>query len=165
MPTASSETRNLSRTFTVKRVSFLSSIRSGNPSPAFPSSLCLLMPRGKRKATDDLDYAYAHGHKAGYDPYASSSAAATSSGSRLLAALEGTQQQSKAKGKRKAKNIIQPSCDGLTQEKPSVKRQKKSKNLDAPAPEKRGAIFKKKCPQNILERVDRVISQRCSTFS
>ncbi|EMD38028.1 hypothetical protein CERSUDRAFT_134570 [Gelatoporia subvermispora B] len=31
---------------------------------------------------------------------------------------------------------------------------------DALAPEKRGAVFKKKCPKNILERLDRVISQR-----
>ncbi|KAK0194810.1 hypothetical protein F5146DRAFT_923008 [Armillaria mellea] len=29
-----------------------------------------------------------------------------------------------------------------------------------PKPEKRGAIFKKKCPQNILDRLDRVIEQR-----
>lgn len=31
----------------------------------------------------------------------------------------------------------------------------------APKPEKRGAIFKKKCPQNILDRVERVMTQRC----
>ncbi len=30
----------------------------------------------------------------------------------------------------------------------------------APKPEKRGAIFKKKCPQNILDRVERVMTQR-----
>jgi hypothetical protein len=31
---------------------------------------------------------------------------------------------------------------------------------DAPLPEKRGAIFKKACPKNILDRVARVMSQR-----
>ncbi|KAJ7106984.1 hypothetical protein C8R44DRAFT_805057 [Mycena epipterygia] len=30
----------------------------------------------------------------------------------------------------------------------------------AASPEKRGAVFKKKCPQNILDRVERVMSQR-----
>lgn len=44
---------------------------------------------------------------------------------------------------------------------PKPKRQRKAKDLDAPAPEKRGAVFKKKCPQNILDRVERVMSQRC----
>lgn len=43
---------------------------------------------------------------------------------------------------------------------PPIKRQRKMKDADAPAPEKRGAIFKKKCPKNILERLDRVASQR-----
>ena len=46
---------------------------------------------------------------------------------------------------------------------PPAKRQrkgKKVKDVDVPATEKRGAIFKKKCPQNILERVERVMSQR-----
>ncbi|KJA24154.1 hypothetical protein HYPSUDRAFT_38918 [Hypholoma sublateritium FD-334 SS-4] len=33
-------------------------------------------------------------------------------------------------------------------------------SLPAPKPEKRGAIFKKKCPQNILDRVERVMTQR-----
>ncbi|KAI0067800.1 hypothetical protein BV25DRAFT_1819238 [Artomyces pyxidatus] len=41
-----------------------------------------------------------------------------------------------------------------------AKRQHKAQDPDAPAPEKRGAIFKKACPKNILERVDRVRSQR-----
>lgn len=44
---------------------------------------------------------------------------------------------------------------------PKPKRQRKAKDPDAPAPEKRGAIFKKKCPQNIIERVERVMQQRC----
>jgi len=45
---------------------------------------------------------------------------------------------------------------------PSAKRQRKGKgkDIDAPATEKRGAMLKKKCPQNILERVERVMSQR-----
>ncbi|KAG1855127.1 hypothetical protein C8R48DRAFT_720864 [Suillus tomentosus] len=43
---------------------------------------------------------------------------------------------------------------------PPVKKQRKKKDPNEPAPEKRGAMFKKKCPQNILDRVDRVMSQR-----
>ncbi|KAG6867275.1 hypothetical protein C0993_005057 [Termitomyces sp. T159_Od127] len=39
-------------------------------------------------------------------------------------------------------------------------RSRKKADPDAPQPEKRGAIFKKSCPQNILERVERVMSQR-----
>jgi hypothetical protein len=48
-----------------------------------------------------------------------------------------------------------------TEAPPAAKKQRKKKaDPDAPVPEKRGAIFKKKCPNNILERVDRVMSQR-----
>ncbi|KAJ8594642.1 hypothetical protein M405DRAFT_470179 [Rhizopogon salebrosus TDB-379] len=44
---------------------------------------------------------------------------------------------------------------------PSAKKQrKKRKDPNEPPSEKRGAMFKKKCPQNILDRVDRVMSQR-----
>ncbi|KDQ28578.1 hypothetical protein PLEOSDRAFT_1102621 [Pleurotus ostreatus PC15] len=47
---------------------------------------------------------------------------------------------------------------------PPVKRARKAapktQDPDAPPPEKRLAIFKKKCPQNILERVHRVMQQR-----
>ncbi|KAF7967067.1 hypothetical protein HWV62_35967 [Athelia sp. TMB] len=46
---------------------------------------------------------------------------------------------------------------------PPAKKKKKGKGKldpDAPVPEKRGAIFKKACPKNIMERVDRVMSQR-----
>ncbi|RDX56548.1 hypothetical protein OH76DRAFT_395626 [Lentinus brumalis] len=43
---------------------------------------------------------------------------------------------------------------------PKPKRQRKAKDPDAPAPEKRGAIFKKMCPKNIIERVQRVMGQR-----
>ncbi|KAI0362357.1 hypothetical protein OH77DRAFT_1515614 [Trametes cingulata] len=44
--------------------------------------------------------------------------------------------------------------------KPAAKRQRKAKDPNAPVPEKRGAIFKKACPQNIIERVHRVERQR-----
>lgn len=50
---------------------------------------------------------------------------------------------------------------------PPAKKQRKGKGKhvdgaeDAEEPEKRGAVMKKRCPKNILERVDRVISQRC----
>ncbi|KAG1855009.1 hypothetical protein F4604DRAFT_1590918 [Suillus subluteus] len=44
---------------------------------------------------------------------------------------------------------------------PPVKKQrKKKKDPNEPAPEKRGAMFKKKCPQSILDRVDRFMAQR-----
>ncbi len=47
---------------------------------------------------------------------------------------------------------------------PPAKRARKAapniQDPDAPPPEKRLAIFKKKCPQNILERVHRVMQQR-----
>ncbi|THH17412.1 hypothetical protein EW146_g3413 [Bondarzewia mesenterica] len=43
---------------------------------------------------------------------------------------------------------------------PKPKRQRKVKDPDAAPQEKRGAIFKKKCPKNILERVERVMTQR-----
>lgn len=54
---------------------------------------------------------------------------------------------------------------------PPAKKARKGKVKDADGaegsekPEKRGAIMKKKCPQNILERVDRVMSQRCVDHS
>ncbi|OCH92261.1 hypothetical protein OBBRIDRAFT_886411 [Obba rivulosa] len=43
---------------------------------------------------------------------------------------------------------------------PPAKRARKKKDPDTPQSEKRGAITRKKCPKNILERLDRVISQR-----
>ncbi|KAJ6611934.1 hypothetical protein B0H10DRAFT_1808509 [Mycena sp. CBHHK59/15] len=47
------------------------------------------------------------------------------------------------------------------EESPPAKKQRQRKE-DPPAssPEKRGAIYKKKCPQNILDRVERVMTQR-----
>ncbi|KAJ6533770.1 hypothetical protein DFH09DRAFT_1043726 [Mycena vulgaris] len=43
---------------------------------------------------------------------------------------------------------------------PAKKGRRKAGDPPAPPPEKRGGIFKKKCPQNILDRVERVMSQR-----
>ena len=43
---------------------------------------------------------------------------------------------------------------------PKAKRVRKTKDPAAPAPEKRGAIFKKSCPKAILDRAERVASQR-----
>ena len=43
---------------------------------------------------------------------------------------------------------------------PAAKRQRKAKDPDAPVPEKRGAVLKKKCPKNIEERLERVLTQR-----
>lgn len=44
---------------------------------------------------------------------------------------------------------------------PKPKRARKTKDPNAPVPEKRGAMFKKACPQNIMERAMRVRTQRC----
>lgn len=43
---------------------------------------------------------------------------------------------------------------------PPAKRQRNKKDPNEPASEKRLAMFKKKCPKSILERLDRVIAQR-----
>ncbi|KAF8236732.1 hypothetical protein L208DRAFT_1390229 [Tricholoma matsutake] len=43
---------------------------------------------------------------------------------------------------------------------PPLKKLRKKTDPNAPQPEKRAAIFKKKCPQNILDRVERVMTQR-----
>ena len=48
-----------------------------------------------------------------------------------------------------------------TQPPPKKTRTKKVVNADLPAVEKRGVREKKSCPKNILDRVDRVMSQRC----
>ncbi|KAJ6523832.1 hypothetical protein B0H19DRAFT_1200947 [Mycena capillaripes] len=47
-----------------------------------------------------------------------------------------------------------------TQPSPGKKTRKKAAEQAALPPEKRGAMFKKKCPQNILDRVERVMTQR-----
>ncbi|KAI0647256.1 hypothetical protein C8Q79DRAFT_615946 [Trametes meyenii] len=49
---------------------------------------------------------------------------------------------------------------GSPPKKLAAKRQRKAKDPNAPVPEKRGAVFKKACPQNIIERVRRVMEQR-----
>ncbi|KAF8070819.1 hypothetical protein FPV67DRAFT_1488842 [Lyophyllum atratum] len=43
---------------------------------------------------------------------------------------------------------------------PKPSRSRKKADTDQPPTEKRGAIFKKSCPKNILDRVERVMSQR-----
>ncbi|KAL1944646.1 hypothetical protein VTO73DRAFT_3076 [Trametes versicolor] len=53
-----------------------------------------------------------------------------------------------------------PSSNPPVASKPAAKRQRKAKDPDAPVPEKRGAMFKKACPKNIIERVERVMQQR-----
>lgn len=45
-------------------------------------------------------------------------------------------------------------------EKPKVKRARKEKDPSKAPPEKRAARFKKACPQSILDRVERVLTQR-----
>lgn len=52
-----------------------------------------------------------------------------------------------------------PSAQQPPQKKP---RTKKMVDPNAPVIEKRGAREKKSCPKNILDRVDRVMSQRCA---
>jgi len=52
------------------------------------------------------------------------------------------------------------STNAILPKPPPAKRQRKKKDPDAPVPEKRGAKFKRACPKAILERVDRVVSQR-----
>ncbi|KAL0951161.1 hypothetical protein HGRIS_007893 [Hohenbuehelia grisea] len=53
----------------------------------------------------------------------------------------------------------QPPQQPVSAPAPAPKRARKKADPSVPAPEKRGAIFKKKCPQNILDRVERVASQ------
>ncbi|KAG5721385.1 Mitogen-activated protein kinase kinase kinase 1 [Termitomyces sp. T112] len=48
---------------------------------------------------------------------------------------------------------------GPSQPRKAARKRKKA-DPDDPPPEKRGATFKKSCPQNILDRVKRVMSQR-----
>ena len=48
----------------------------------------------------------------------------------------------------------------LDSPEPKPKRARKAKNPNAPVPEKRGAVLKKNCPKNIMERAFRVRDQR-----
>ncbi|KAL5490068.1 hypothetical protein ACEPAI_4901 [Sanghuangporus weigelae] len=139
------------------------------------------MPR--RKATTDAPVcsSYTYGDEfrtigfgnGGYSRYmASQSASSTKAGkvntstSAILKALDEPSSSSgaassKRKGKRRAKEVLGIE-DGASAETPKPKRARKTKTKDpnAATPEKRAAIFKKKCPQNIVERLERVISQR-----
>jgi len=56
--------------------------------------------------------------------------------------------------------VLQNPATSSAVQPPAKKQRKKKVDPDAPIPEKRGAIFKKACPKNILDRVDRVMSQR-----
>lgn len=60
----------------------------------------------------------------------------------------------------KSPNQARASVSAPATQAPPPTQSRNKRDANAPKPEKRGAIFKKKCPQNILERVDRVISQR-----
>jgi hypothetical protein len=113
-----------------------------------------------------MDSEFANGSD--YQPYLGNGQPAlrkcTVSTSRLLAALDAPKYQPQP--------VIVPvtkqnKTSTIGPETPKRKRQRKTKDvdLDAPVPEKRNAIFKKKCPQNILERVERVISQRYAFLS
>ena len=48
----------------------------------------------------------------------------------------------------------------LDSPQPKPKRARKAKDPNAPVPEKRGAVLKKNCPKNIMERAFRVRDQR-----
>ncbi|KIM77496.1 hypothetical protein PILCRDRAFT_76604 [Piloderma croceum F 1598] len=56
--------------------------------------------------------------------------------------------------------VLQNPATNSAAQPPAKKQRKKKVDPDAPVPEKRGAMFKKACPKNILDRVDRVMSQR-----
>ncbi|EGN95907.1 hypothetical protein SERLA73DRAFT_187179 [Serpula lacrymans var. lacrymans S7.3] len=56
--------------------------------------------------------------------------------------------------------IQEPFMSVPTSSAPPAKRRRKKKDPNDTQPEKRGATFKKKCPQNIMDRVNRVMSQR-----
>jgi hypothetical protein len=53
-----------------------------------------------------------------------------------------------------------PQKRARTSSSTTKKPRKDAQDLDVTVPEKRGAIFKKSCPKNILDRVARVMSQR-----
>ncbi|KAG6872400.1 hypothetical protein C0995_009990 [Termitomyces sp. Mi166 len=59
---------------------------------------------------------------------------------------------------------VPPTASGLMEPGPSrprnAARTRRKADPDVPPPEKRGARFKNSCPQNILDRVERVMSQR-----
>ena len=68
----------------------------------------------------------------------------------------------KARSRAKVLGAASSSADNsalATSSKPA-KRSRKKKDPDVTEPEKRAAKFKSACPQNIQERVSRVMSQR-----
>ncbi|KAI0780721.1 hypothetical protein BD413DRAFT_499548 [Trametes elegans] len=95
------------------------------------------MPPRKRKATEDpyTDWAATAASSSSYAYTGGYPAHAGSSGDPIL-------------------------LDSPPAKMPAAKRQRNTKDPNAPGPEKRGAMFKKACPQNILERALRVKSQR-----
>lgn len=116
-------------------------------------------PRAKRKATDD-DYLSSTGYYSygvSQHPPFSAPSMMTTPTSAFLRALD----EPKAKEKKKAKIADTGEVTDAGKSKP--KKTRKDSDFEAPpAPEKRGAIFKKRCPKNIIERAERVISQRCA---
>lgn len=121
------------------------------------------MPRGKRKVDETFGCKLEKQSSTCLTSrYPSEHVSTSASGSKLLAALEGTTSllAKPAKRKNKEEPYIGKYESTVALDVPAPKKKRKTKDPDAPVPEKRGAIFKKKCPQNILERVDRIISQR-----
>ncbi|KAF9002785.1 hypothetical protein BDQ17DRAFT_1356812 [Cyathus striatus] len=81
-----------------------------------------------------------------------------------------------AKGKGKAKAVSPPAATSSTlaagpstsavpASPPAKRSRKKAKDVDSGQPEKRLAMFKPKCPQNIMDRVHRVMTQRIFMIS
>jgi hypothetical protein len=63
-------------------------------------------------------------------------------------------------GRKRKSDVLEASGSAISSPPTKKSRRKKDPNDDDSKPEKRLAKFKPKCPQNILERVDRVMSQR-----
>ncbi|KAI0320361.1 hypothetical protein OF83DRAFT_1053226 [Amylostereum chailletii] len=104
------------------------------------------MPRAKRASS--YDYPPPAPHAYDYPPTAS-----------------GAYAPSPAPAPKRQRTSVLSQLDAPVAPEPSTARQKpqrakKAKNADGPVPEKRLARFKKACPQNIMERVERVMSQR-----
>lgn len=128
------------------------------------------MPRRKAAAgaaiySTGCSYDHQKVANVGCSRYTASSGIITESTSAILKALDEPSSSqflagtSPKKGKRRVKEVLGIEGGALA-ETPKPKRTRKTKDPAAPPPEKRAAIFKKKCPQNIAERVERVISQR-----
>lgn len=123
--------------------------------------------KGKRKHGYD-DAGCTYGDKEALNPHQHESTGAASmpqqkitpSTSRLLTALDGRKTPPQSADSSNSASEQDDSYAGM----PKLKRTKKSKGKDSasdrPVPEKRAARFKSACPKNILERVERVVSQR-----